>query len=277
MNRAEFYKKGARSLGLVSLLRLQLNKRFNDSSELKLTSKKLDYPVIARRGTSDLEVFNQVFIEEQYGLFPDEGCPGLIVDLGANVGYSSAYFLSRFPRAFVVSVEPDPENYDILIRNLLPYASRNLAIKAAAWSEKVSLEFNPSFSNRGAEWARQIQPTTSGSVEAITISEIIAMSGFQRISLLKIDIEGAERELFRSGADEWINRVDSIAIELHGEEASKSFFGAIENENFAIEESGELTLCRRSKRLAASRGVRRATPPRTMQATGYPSNAPPDR
>jgi hypothetical protein len=35
-----------------------------------------------------------------------------------------------------------------------------------------------------------------------------------RVGILKVDIEGAEKEVF-SGAASWIDRVDGIIIELH--------------------------------------------------------------
>jgi hypothetical protein len=50
----------------------------------------------ARTRSSDLHVFSQIFVEREYeclNLFDGD----LILDLGANVGYSSAYFLSRYP------------------------------------------------------------------------------------------------------------------------------------------------------------------------------------
>jgi hypothetical protein len=45
------------------------------------------------------------------------------------------------------------------------------------------------------------------------MNTLIAETGIECIDLLKMDIEGAEREVFESG--EWISRVGAIAIELH--------------------------------------------------------------
>lgn len=41
----------------------------------------------------------------------------IIVDVGANVGYLSAFSFTRFPKAKVVSVEPIPKNIELLKRN----------------------------------------------------------------------------------------------------------------------------------------------------------------
>ena len=39
--------------------------------------------------------------------------------------------------------------------------------------------------------------------------------GFENIDLLKLDIEGAEREIFGTGDLDWMNRTRAIIIELH--------------------------------------------------------------
>ena len=81
------------------------------------------HPLWARTRSTDLSVFEAIFSEREYeclNLIDGD----LILDLGANVGYSSAYFLSRYRKSPVVAVEPDPDNFAILQRNLAPYVSR---------------------------------------------------------------------------------------------------------------------------------------------------------
>ena len=51
-------------------------------------------------------------------------------------------------------------------------------------------------------------------VQGVTIDMILQRYGIDRISLLKLDIEGAEREVFRN-CSSWIDKVDSLMIELH--------------------------------------------------------------
>lgn len=68
-----------------------------------------------------------------------------------------------------------------------------------------------------------------------------------KIDLLKIDIEGAELELFRAPAD-WLNDVSSIVIELHGAECEKVFFKALKGYQYELGSSGELTICKNMRR-----------------------------
>ena len=100
MDKAAWYAKALRNLGLISLLRLQLQKHFGSNQEFQtLTCRRLLYPVYARRGSSDLAVFHQIFVSHEYRCLAGLTNPKLILDCGANVGYSAAYFLSRFQAA----------------------------------------------------------------------------------------------------------------------------------------------------------------------------------
>jgi len=194
------------------------------------------YPVSARRNSSDLFVFDQIFVERQYQCL-DNLEPKLIVDCGANVGYSSAYFLSRFRQSYLLAVEPDPANFALLQKNLAPYRGRFDAIQAAVWPRQEGLRFNSAFAGSGQEWARAVEPTRDGDINTIDIPSLIKRSPYDRISLLKIDIEEAERELF-SSTDQWLDFVDNIVIELHDRQCEDVFFKAIGRTGFTAREAG---------------------------------------
>jgi Methyltransferase FkbM domain len=51
-------------------------------------------------------------------------------------------------------------------------------------------------------------------MHGVTIDMILQCYGIDRISLLKLDIEGAEPEVFRNSSA-WIDKVDSLIVELH--------------------------------------------------------------
>ena len=66
-------------------------------------------------------------------------------------------------------------------------------------------------SNPDAEpWAFQVEEG-KGSIPGFTIDQL---SEGNPILVVKVDIEGAEKALFRSNTD-WMDRTDLIAIELH--------------------------------------------------------------
>jgi len=47
------------------------------------------------------------------------------------------------------------------------------------------------------------------------LSTLLDQAGFYNVEILKIDIEGAELEVFSNGAEEWLSRVNLIIIETH--------------------------------------------------------------
>ncbi len=49
----------------------------------------------------------------------------------------------------------------------------------------------------------------------MTVAQIMDASGFSEVDLLKLDIEGAEADLFRDGPPDWLKRVTNVAVELH--------------------------------------------------------------
>ncbi len=245
MKRLAWYQEALENLGFLSLVRLQINKKLGSHSS-RLTSKYLCHPVYARHGTSDFLVFNQIFVGREYRCLDHIEPPRLIVDCGANVGYTSAYFLSKFPTSTVIAVEPDSGNFDLLLRNLSGYGDRFMAIKGAVWPFDELLQFQSSTLGEGSEWGRAVQRPvgehSSEKINTVSIPKLIELSGQERISVLKIDIEGAERELFSAGVDEWLDRIDNIVIELHGDECAKLFFDAMRNTQMTMSTCGELTV-----------------------------------
>jgi len=51
-----------------------------------------------------------------------DGRQPLIIDCGANIGCASVWFATQYPKARILAVEPDPDNFRMLVRNSKPYA-----------------------------------------------------------------------------------------------------------------------------------------------------------
>ena len=218
-----------------------------------ITARRARHPLAARPDSSDFIVFGQTFVSEPYACLDDLEHVDLIVDCGANVGFASAFLLSRFPRASLIAIEPDPGNFEILERNLAPYGSRARAELAGVWSHNALLRIEEQPYRDGGAWARQVRecrPGEASGIRAIDIPSILAASGKERISILKIDIEGAECELLSSpDVRNWLARVDCLAIELHDDthfgKSTEVFRRVFADLPFAITRSRELTICRR--------------------------------
>jgi FkbM family methyltransferase len=217
-------------------------------SSVSLTIRNALYPLKMRTGgSSDRQVLHQVFIEKEYEPIALAE-PTAILDLGANVGYSSAYFLSKYLTATVVAVEPDPQNYELCRHNLSPFGNRARVVHGAVWPEAVGLVPVRGAFRDGREWTTQVRPADQekgevAEVKGYDVDTLIDLTGATKIDLLKIDIEGSERELFERNADKWLPRIRNLCVELHDDDCASAFFQALSRYSFDYSRSGELTVC----------------------------------
>ncbi|HYW43535.1 MAG TPA: FkbM family methyltransferase [Bryobacteraceae bacterium] len=204
--------------------------------------------MIARlRGSSDVSAFRQIFVRDHYAGLRDLKNVSLVLDLGANVGFSSAYFLSCFPESRVVAVEPDERNVAVCRANLKPFGKRATVLHGAVWSDGTRLCLSTGTFGDEREWAMQVVPPADGSagdVQAWDMGSLIAMAGGGEVDLLKIDIERAELAVFDHRAKAWLPRIRNICIELHGRDCEEAFFRALSDFDYELQRSGELTICR---------------------------------
>jgi FkbM family methyltransferase len=140
--------------------------------------------------------------------------PRLIIDAGANIGCSSLWFANRWPNARILAIEPDTDNCRIFRLNCSAYPNITL-IQGAVWSHSRSLRIsNPETNSCSFQMTEQQSARATTSVRGYTIAELLNVANTDRISLLKVDIEGAEIELL-THASPWIHRVDNMMIETH--------------------------------------------------------------
>jgi FkbM family methyltransferase len=216
---------------------------------LKFQPGHARHPVFARWGSSsDMDVYRQIFVSEEYACVRDALSSGFILDLGANVGYASAYFLSCFATATILAVEPDPANFELCRKNLAFYGDRVQVLLGAVWPRRSRLVLSRSTFGDGREWAAQVHESACAgdlsTVEGWDVPTLMRLAGVEYIDLLKIDIERSELQLFDSGSSFWLRRVRNICIELHGADCETVFLHALEGFDYDLGISGELTICR---------------------------------
>ncbi len=223
-----------------------------DRDVYRIHPKATRYPLQVRHRSSDIAVFRQIFVALEYECLKPLVEPRFILDCGANVGYTSAYALSLFPNASLVAIEPDRDNFSALEVNLRPFGSRVRALNAGVWSHSTGLVLSEEKYRDGSDCTRQVRavhPGESSQFQGIGIGELLSESSFDRISLLKMDIEGAEAVVFSEGNLDWLDRVDAIAIELHSDssfgDGGKAFHQAISGRGFETKRFGEITFSQR--------------------------------
>jgi FkbM family methyltransferase len=188
---------------------------------------KVDYaeqPIVVRGRTSDVSVFYEIFALKLYKV-PEEEILS-IMDLGANVGYASIYFAHFFPKARIIAVEPEVSNYSVLLENTQNYQNIS-CVHAPVWPEEIELTLqNPDGSNWSFHYKEPEDIASGPVIKAQTLPGLMAKFNLERISLLKIDIEGGENDLFAFDTD-WLSCVDCLQIEIHSDEAKKTVFNAL--------------------------------------------------
>jgi FkbM family methyltransferase len=198
---------------------------------------KVKYPIHLRPRTTDEKVFVQVFIKNEYNV-PLGFVPETIIDGGANIGLASIYFTTKFPNAQIVAIEPDEENAAAVVGNTKNYP--NVHVKQAAiWPRQTVARISDKFGV--GKWGIVVEEMDESEVEeagepnTCTIDSVMKEFGWERIDLLKLDIETAEKQLFSENYMSWLPKVKVIVIELHDwmvPGCSKPFFTAI-NEAFS--------------------------------------------
>ena len=160
----------------------------------------------------DSESFINQFIEifrNNILSFKTEKANPLILDCGSNVGVSVCYFKRILPSSKVIAFEPDLEIFSVLKQNTRFFDPSEVEIhNKAVWIEEKKLSFQPD----GADGGRLLNQGTQ-SVNAVRLSDYLQT----KVSMLKIDIEGAERFVLPSIAKN-LKNVEHLFLELHVEE-----------------------------------------------------------
>ncbi len=163
-----------------------------------------------RGETSDPLVALSVFASKEYKTpYLDE--IELILDLGGNVGYSAIYFAHHYPNAQIVVIEPHYENYQILLKNIKPYPNIT-ARQAGLWWRAGELVVED---GKQESWGYRFKESAQHGVACVTMKELIQQYGQGKSIMVKMDVEGAEKEVFEKDGS-WLNDVRVLQLEIHG-------------------------------------------------------------
>jgi FkbM family methyltransferase len=176
----------------------------------------MGHSLLCRPGTSDPWVLWDTFFH-QFQKLPKGITPkDCIVDLGANVGYTAAFFAANYPSVRVLAVEMDRQNSDIANLNLKGFGSRCLVVNAAVWSQDGEIEYS-GIEEQGYRVSSLLghnDVDEGQKVTARSLESLFDEHGVNSVDYLKMDIEGAEAAVL-SGSLAWARRVQVMKIELH--------------------------------------------------------------
>jgi len=181
--------------------------------ELTITIKGEKNPIYLRNFTSDIGIFAQIFINKEFEIgIQNLIAPKVIVDCGANIGLATLYFKYTYPNAVIYCFEPEPSNFQLLQKNVAQ-CSNIKTYEKAVWNETEMLQLNLD-SRHDSFFITKNSNDKSIGVQAISLNDFLNESKINKIDLLKIDIEGAELDLFSKNLD-WIDKTNVIIVEIH--------------------------------------------------------------
>ena len=177
-----------------------------------------------RKKTVDAEVYDYVFIEKYHRPFKSiESKKPVILDLGSNIGLTVVDIKDLYPGSEIFAFEMDSENYDLSLLNCKNLRGVHLFNKAV-WYKEMLLQYEKGSSNDAYKIEEGVTKNNAVEVEAISIKEIISANGIKYTDYVKMDIEGAEYEIFQNDL-EWLKITSQIKIEVHYGEDVFDFIG----------------------------------------------------
>jgi len=225
-------------LGFFKAVSLYRKIKSADFSNLK--TGNLVHPFSFRNNPFDYATFEEVILKEAYNLALPFS-PKYIIDGGGNIGLTACFFASKYPDATVISIEPDKENFKLLKQNSKLYTNIH-AFQCGIWKNNSHLKIENTNAGNNAFTVTETNEATAETIEAITILHIMEKFSIPNIDVLKLDIEGSEKEVFEENFEIWLPKTKVLIIELHDKMkkgCSKAVFTAINNFDFSLEIKGE--------------------------------------
>jgi FkbM family methyltransferase len=229
----------ARLYGISGLIFLGKRALFKNQV-ISFSHSSLRYPVYIRNNSSDMAVFGMIFNDLGYQCDVDFK-PQVIIDCGANIGLAAVYFKNRFPEAKVIAIEPEKENFALMVKNLEQYPDVH-CLQSGIWGENANLVVEDIGNGNWGWVVREVDAPAENTIPAVSISKIMEMYNLTAIDILKIDIEGSEVDVFSRNYEKWLPAVKIIIIELHDkiiQGAAKAFFETLVKYNFILAHRGE--------------------------------------
>ena len=200
--------------------------------------------ITIRQGSHDLWVAMQTLGVEfatLKSIFPAD-FNGIIIDAGGYIGTAALAFRVMYPNSRIISLEPSTKNLQLLQKNV---HGKHIEVLQLALGTKTG---TVALSDPGdGEWSYNISTPanfkhlTLETIPCTTIDEFkTTYLNHQEISILKLDIEGAERDIFLSNSPA-LQSVPVVVVELHErlQPGTEQAFYAFNQGRYVLNNEGE--------------------------------------
>jgi FkbM family methyltransferase len=177
-----------------------------------------------RKKYNDKNPFLDVWIANVYGKIDKN--TKTILDIGTNIGLYSLYAYTQTKNAKIISLEPIPENIEIIKKNIKINNIHNIILESKALytkngtrsiyvsqkkekNKKLNGENATLIKNRFASKIKKIK------IKTITLKSLIKKYNLKTIDLCKMDCEGVEHKIIQETDPAIFKKIRKIVFEQH--------------------------------------------------------------
>jgi FkbM family methyltransferase len=204
---------GISNFGLLGALKLFLLYRSRSLTEPTSVYIRKMRRTFHYRGSADWGVMSH-FYKDGYRIRDDRSDTKVkfIIDAGANIGDETARFRFFHPGARIVAIEAEKANYEMLQRNTEGDINC-FSLNRGLWSKVCGLKVISGIGNEGYRVVEVDDASEDFDVLATSIDQVMQDYGVSEIDILKLDIEGSEKQVFDASTDGWLGKVKVYVFE----------------------------------------------------------------
>src|ERR687895_1246290 len=206
-----------------------LHRNKDDVNLLKIRVPKDHYQYFCRIGMGDFLPGHEGHIAGRFT--PKKG--DIVIDIGAHIGrYTITSSKQVGNTGKVVAIEADPENFELLKKNInlnnltnvlpLHYAVFSTATRIKLYEQSASAKYNSVMLTRAAKTKNYVE------VNADTLDSILKQNGINQVNWIKIDVEGAEYEVLKGSTEMLSGENVSLLVEIHNIEDPSHYYNIVD-------------------------------------------------
>ena len=204
-----------------------------------------------RPNTKDHETFEEIFKNNLYQISLPFN-PERIIDAGANTGLAAIFFKLKYKNVKIASIEIEKGNIEMLKKNLVGDSFK--IYEHALYNRKAYFKVEDPFHATNSFVIKEVNQGEKYDISSVTIDEIMQENHWDYVDILKIDIEGSEKDLFASDYQSWLPKMKVVLIETHDRMipgCAITVINAMESCGFILHNTKEGTLIFYSKEVMA--------------------------
>lgn len=192
------------------------------------------------RDEADRSVFNEIFKYREYRIAEESIRNAVypILDIGAHAGFFSLYCHAQNTKVKIFALEPEPENFKFLQKNLKMNEVKTVKAEQAAMGGQTGprrLELSPDSHNHRLMESNRMSENKSIEVQCYSLADFCGKNKIKKVSLLKIDIEGGEKEVFSGMSSADFMMVNFIILEYHNNSELTQIEARLRENGFGVQ------------------------------------------